>query len=191
MPSPLLKGIVFTYWTLGFRGALMSKISTMEFNYYIQLYLLRFFSLGWVFLVPGMVSSLPSTLFFLDLVFQFLPRVFSVPFGFFGSRRGCFRFPSKHGVSGSHLWVFSVPVFFLAVLVCYGCVSFRPVPVMGVFGSRRGGATASPPDASLTAMMVVIVVVHCCCCCCCCCCSCCSLLFWILWIVLVLVVLVP
>ena len=91
--------------------------------------------------------SLPSRLFFLDLVFQFLPRVFSVPFGFFGSRRGCFRFPSKHGVSGSHLWVFSVPVFFLAVPVCYGCVSFRPVPVMGVFGC------ASPE------MHVVVVVV--------------------------------
>ena len=27
---------------------------------------------------------------------------------------------------------FQFPFFFLAVLVCYGCVSFRPVPVMVV-----------------------------------------------------------
>ena len=78
---------------------------------------------------------------------------FSVPFGFFGSRRGCFRFPSKHGVSGSHLWVFSVPVFFLAVPVCYECVSFRPVPVMGVFGC------ASP---LLLLLLMLLLLLFCC-----------------------------
>ena len=81
-----------------------------------------------VFLVPGMGFSIPSILFFRDLVFQFLPRVFSVPFGFFGSRRGCFRFPSKHGVSGCHLWVFSVPVFFLSFLFVMIASASVPFP---------------------------------------------------------------
>ena len=155
---------------------------------------------GWVFLVPGMGFSLPSTLFFLDLVFQFPPWVFSVPFGFFGSRHGCFRFPSMRGVSGSRLWVFSV-----AAVVCrrsWNSVCFSWVCQLPsrCFASQwhqqnlKGG---------------VLVVVLCCCCgCCgggspkkrswrgvggealrrCCCCSryfcrgcCCSLLLWILW----------
>ena len=116
---------------------------------------------GWVFLVPGMGFFLPSSLFFLDLVFQFLPRVFSVPFGFFGSRRGCFRFPSKHGVSGSHLWVFSVPVFFWPFLFVMGTSASVPF-LSWVF-------SVAPPR--------------------CCCCCCWSVLFWILW--MVLVVLVP
>ena len=91
--------------------------------------------------------SLPSSLFFLDLVFQFLPRVFSVPFGFFGSRRECFRFPSKHGVSGSHLWVFSVPDFFWPFLFVMGASASVPF-LSWVF-------SVAPP-------VVVVVVVGCC-----------------------------
>ena len=87
--------------------------------------------------------SLPSTLFFLDLVFQFLPRVFSVPFGFFGSRRGCFGFPSKHGVSGSHLWVFSVPVFFWPFLFVMGASASVPFPSW-VFSVPEGEGAAPP-----------------------------------------------
>ena len=170
---------------------------TMEEKLMYMLYV------GWVFLVPGMGFSLPSTLFFLDLVFQFLPRVFSVPFGFFGSRRGCFRFPSKHGVSGSHLWVFSVPVFFLSVLVCYDMGASASVPFPSWVFSVPGGEGAAPPPQMLhwqrwwwslfwTSCCCCCCSCCCCCCCCCCsCCSCCSLLFWILWRVLVLVVLVP
>ena len=93
--------------------------------------------------------SLPSSLFFLDLVFQFLPRVFSVPFGFFGSRHGCFRFPSKHGVSGSHLWVFSVPVFFLG----RSCLLWvRQLPSRSCHGCFR---------LRLPVVVVVVVVGHC------------------------------
>ena len=178
---------------------------------------------GWVFLVPGMGFSLPSRLFFLDLVFQFLPRVFSVPFGFFGSRRGCFRFPSKHGVSGSHLWVFSVPVFFWPFLFVMGASASVPF-LSWVFSvapprcccccccwsvSWRGveGEGAAPPpqmhrwqrwwwSLSWTCCWWWSLSWTCCCCCCGCCCGCCccccwSVLFWILWMVLVLVVLVP
>ena len=112
---------------------------------------------------PGFGFSVPAAGFF-----QF-PLVFSVPVvGVFGSRLNTVFLVPTFGC-------FQFPFFFLAVLVCYGCVSFRPFPswVFSVPGGRAqrlpARCIADSDDGGLcfefvvvVVVVVVVLVVHCC-----------------------------